>query len=304
MLKRTRLSLAVGAVFGAGFVGFAPQALAQTAPAQTMDKVEITGSLIRRIEGETSQPITVLKASDLEKAGVTNAEQALQFVAQNQGATTSSQSAGVSNGGAAYANLRSLGDGRTLVLLNGKRIVNNPYSALSVDLNTIPLVAIDRIEVLADGASATYGTDAIAGVVNFITRKEYQGFNIGANYQVPQESGGKMYILDAGGGYGSLNSDGWNVYGGVTYRKQDPLAATQRDFSKTAYLPNRGFDKTSPTTFPANYSQGLVKRSIRPHRTVRRLPCTCRGTSVTLPAGLTTLHTSIPFWSRSKCPRS
>ena len=118
-------------------------------------------------------------------------------------------------------------------------MVNNPYNggvAQSVDLNTIPLVAIDRIEVLADGASAIYGTDAIAGVINFITRKEYQGFNIGANYQIPQQSGGKLYIVDAAGGYGSLAKDGWNVFGGVTYRNQDSLAATDRGFSSTAYI--------------------------------------------------------------------
>ena len=268
MFKKTRLGLAVSAAFGVGLTGFAPHALAQAQPQpQQLDRVEVTGSLIKRLESETYQPVTTLKASDLEKAGVTNAEQALQFVTQNGATTTSTSSVGASVGGAAFANLRSLGDGRTLVLLDGKRVTNNPYNggvAQSVDLNTIPLVAIDRIEVLADGASAIYGTDAIAGVVNFITRKEYQGFNIGANYQIPQQSGGKLYIVDASGGYGSLSKDGWNVFGGVTYRKQDPLAATERSFSSTAYMPQHGFDKTSPTTFPANYSQGNAIEATNP----------------------------------------
>ncbi len=86
MLKRTKLSLAVSAALSAGLVGFAPGAFAQAQPtAQQLDRVEVTGSLIKRIEGETSQPVTTLNVSDLEKAGVTNAEQAVQFITQQQG---------------------------------------------------------------------------------------------------------------------------------------------------------------------------------------------------------------------------
>ena len=126
-------------------------------------------------------------------------------------------------------------------------------------------------------------------MINFITRKEYQGFNIGANYQIPQQSGGKMYIIDAAGGYGSLAKDGWNVYGGVTYRNQEALAATDRAFANTAYLPNRGFDKTSPTTFPANYSQGNAsKRRIPVPRVARTRRFMFRATSATSPAASTT----------------
>ena len=93
MFKKTRLGLAVSAAFGVGLTGFAPHALAQAqAQPQQLDRVEVTGSLIKRLESETYQPVTTLKASDLEKAGVTNAEQALQFVTQNQAATTSTSS--------------------------------------------------------------------------------------------------------------------------------------------------------------------------------------------------------------------
>ena len=93
----------------------------------------------------------------------------------------------------AYADLRSLGAQRTLVLLNGKRVVSNPFSSVAVDLNTLPLAAVHRIETLPDGASATYGTDAIAGVINFITRKDYKGVTVGAEVQIPEESGGEVY---------------------------------------------------------------------------------------------------------------
>ncbi len=109
----------------------------------------------------------------------------------------------------------------------------------AVNLQQIPFAAIERVEVLREGASAIYGTDAVAGVINFITRKDYQGFNIGANYH-PQQSGGKLYIVDASGGYGSLAKDGWNVFGGVTYRKQDALKATDRDFASSAVIPDKG----------------------------------------------------------------
>lgn len=258
MLNRTKLSLAVSAALGAGLIGFAPGAIAQTqAQPQTMDRVEVTGSLLRRIEGETSLPVTTLNMGELERAGVTNAEQAVKFVQQSQAATVSSTTVSGTNGGASYANLRALGSGRTLVLLNGKRVVNNPFASAAVDLNTLPMSSIDRIEVLSDGASATYGTDAIAGVINFITRKEYQGITVGGEAQLPEEGGGEVYVANLLGGIGNLGTQGWNVYGGFNYRKQQPLGGTERDFMKSSFIPSHGFDGTSPTTFPANYSQNV-----------------------------------------------
>jgi iron complex outermembrane recepter protein len=251
MLKRTKLSLAVGAAFSAGLVGFTPVAVAQS----TMDRVEITGSLIKRIEGETSLPVTTLSISDLEKAGVTNAEQAVKFITQQQGGTVTSGSVSGTNGAASYADLRSLGANRTLVLLNGRRVVQNPFSVTAVDLNTLPTSSLERIEVLADGASATYGTDAIAGVINFITLKEYQGVTIGGEMQLPEQGGGEIYLANLLGGYGNLATQGWNVYGGLNYRKQQPLNGTERDFMQSSWIPSHGFNGLSPTTFPANYSQ-------------------------------------------------
>ena len=256
MLKRTKLSLAVGAALSAGLTGFVPVSLAQTpTPTVRQDRVEITGSLIKRIEGETSLPVVTLSVSELEKAGVTNAEQAVKFITQQQGGAVSSGSVSAGNGGAAYADLRSLGFNRTLVLLNGKRVVNNPFSSAAVDLNTLPTSVIDRIEVLPDGASATYGTDAIAGVINFITRKEYQGVTVAGEAQIPEEGGGEIYVASVLGGFGNLATQGWNVYGGLNYRTQKPLNGTERDFMQSSFIPSQGFNGTSPTTFPANYSQ-------------------------------------------------
>jgi iron complex outermembrane recepter protein len=266
MLKKSRLSLAVSAAFGAGLVGFAPHALAQ-APApssQQLDRVEITGSLIKRSQSETALPVTTITVEELKKAGVTTAEQAMSFIAENQSVTNSARSVGTSNGGASYVDLRGLGPSRTLVLLNGQRVVNNPYTAQAVDLNTLPTVAIERIEVLRDGASAVYGTDAIAGVVNIITRKEYEGISVAGQGTWPQENGGEQYSANILGGIGSLSKQGWNVFGGFTYTKQEALKATDRDYTGTGLVLDKGLAKTSGTSFPGNYSQSSTGVATNP----------------------------------------
>ncbi len=261
MFKKSRISQALLVAFGGSVAlgGFHGAAQAQ--------RVEITGSSIRSISSETALPITVLKVDDLAKAGVTNAQQALQFVASNQSAITTANSVGASNGGASFADLRGLGSARTLVLVNGKRMVNNAYNGgtSAVDLNTIPFGAVERIEVLNDGASAIYGSDAIAGVVNFITRREYQGLTLNGSIVEPGASGGgQVWDIGATGGYGSLTDQGWNIFGGITYRKQDPLKSTDRDFAKTSFIPDRGVNKTSPTSFPANYTQANLTGTYNP----------------------------------------
>lgn len=249
MLKMRALDKALLLAFGT--------AVASTLPAQA--QVTITGSSIRQISSETALPVTVLKSEDLAKAGVTNAEQALAFVTSNQSATNSAVSVGYTNGGASFADLRGLGPARTLVLLNGKRLVMNPYNsgeASAVDLNTIPYGAVDRIEVLNDGASAIYGSDAIAGVVNFITKTEYQGLNLTGSTSLPTNSGGgQVYDIGVTGGIGSLSDQKWNLFGGLSYRKQRALSALDRGFASSSEIPDRGVFYSSFTTFPANYYQ-------------------------------------------------
>jgi iron complex outermembrane recepter protein len=226
--------------------------------AASVDKIEVTGSLIKRIEGEAALPVTVISLEELAKAGVTNAEQAVKLIAQQQGGTVTSGSVSSTNGAASYANLRSLGAQRTLVLLNGKRIVSNPFSSVAVDLNTLPLAAVQRIEVLSDGASATYGTDAIAGVINFITHKDFRGVTISGEAQVPQDEGGEQYKTDILAGIGNLAKQGWNVNVAFSYRENKPMFGTDREFSRSSFIPQFGLNGLSPTTFPANYSQGAL----------------------------------------------
>jgi iron complex outermembrane receptor protein len=106
------------------------------------------------------------------------------------------------------------------------------FDGSAPDLNMIPMAAIDRIEVLRDGASALYGTDAIGGVINFITRKEYQGATVTLGADVPQHAGGKSQNANAGFGFGDLQEQGFNVLGFVDFQKQDRITGSQRPFNK------------------------------------------------------------------------
>ena len=264
MFKKTKVCSGLTLAFGGSLALSALPVLAQQAV--QFDRIEVTGSSIKRLADEQSLPVTVLKADDLAKSGVTNAEQAMSFVTANQSATVSSSSVGASNGGSSFADLRGLGASRTLTLVNGQRMVNNPYLSAAVDINALPFGAVDRIEVLTDGASAIYGTDAIAGVVNFITRKEYKGASVFADGSWPTSTPGDGRQASYGGtlGFGSLATDGWNIFGGVSYRLQEALAAKDRDYAKTAYIPSEGYNKTSGTTFPATYTQSGVSGSFNP----------------------------------------
>ena len=150
-----------------------------------------------------------------------------------------SRSIGASTGGGSLADLRGLGiqssANKTLVLLNGRRLSNSPISGYEggVDLSAIPLASIDRIEVLRDGASSLYGTDAIGGVINFILRRDYTGIELAAEGQWPQESGGgDEHRFTALAGWGNLDKDRFNIMGSIDYRKQKVLLASEREFAR------------------------------------------------------------------------
>lgn len=250
MFKKTKVStgvlVALGGVLLAG---------SMPAMAQSPQRIEVTGSLIKRLASEAAVPISTLRAEDLEKAGATNAEQIVALIVQQQGGTVTSTSVSGTNGAAAYASLRNLGAARTLVLINGKRMISNPFASQAVDLNSIPLGAIERVETLADGASSVYGTDAVAGVINFIMKKSYSGFIVDGALSKTQEGGGDVTTVNLVGGFGDLAKQGFNVYGAINFRDQKPLGGTERDFMRTSFIPERGFNGLSPTAFPANYSQ-------------------------------------------------
>ncbi|MEI8031613.1 MAG: TonB-dependent receptor [Comamonadaceae bacterium] len=253
-----RTKLCTGLVIAFGGLAIAPGAVfAQDST--TLQRVEITGSSIKRfVDTDTALPISIISADELRQTGINSTEGALAKVVSSQSMQGSSQSVGSGTAGAAYANMRGLGSNKTLVLLNGRRVAAFAFSSSSVDLNSIPFAAVDRIEVLRDGASAIYGTDAIGGVINFITKKNYQGIDATVNYSRPQKDGGKKQGFALSAGVGDLDKDGYNIWFAADKQKNDKIAATQRDFGATGVIESKGLLLTSGTTFPGNFTQGTL----------------------------------------------
>lgn len=229
---------------------------------KTLDRMTVTGSRIQRTDIEAALPITIIQRAEIDAQGITSAEQLLQQlnIASN-GPDSLSANSGVAppgtrgNNGVSGANLRGQGADATLVLLNGRRVAAHGLAGQVVDLNSIPFAAIERVEVLRDGASAVYGTDAIGGVINFITRKNYQGYSINAGADVTQQGGGNIYNASLLGGWGDLDTDHWNVWAAVNVKKNKILRGNQRDFANS-FQPERGLGPDTRGTPFANVVTG------------------------------------------------
>ena len=218
-----------------------------------LQEIVVTGSMIKRVNAETAEAITILKADDLKAQGIENVEQVMNQLTSSNTSVNVASAIGTFSGGGTYANLRGLGNGRTLVLLDGQRLANNAFNGLGVDLSGIPFSAIDSVEVLREGASALYGSDAIAGVINFKTKKDYQGGQIQINFDHPQEAGGGSGEADFSFGHGDLANDGYNFMITGTYSKQQELQASQRAFSAQGFNPGGGVTATNyPGSWPGN----------------------------------------------------
>ena len=221
-----------------------------------MEQIVVTGSMIKRTNAETAEAITVISADSLRDMGITSTEQALQQIASNQSTVLTSTTVSTwGTGGASAADLRGLGEGKTLVLLDGQRLANNVVLGNAVDLNGIPFAAIERIEVVREGASALYGSDAIAGVINFITKKDFNAGQVNVMGSHPQQSGGSGSNADITWGKGNLGSDGYNFMIAGNFTKQNELRATQRSFSSTGFNATRGLENQNGPlgTFPGSY---------------------------------------------------
>jgi iron complex outermembrane receptor protein len=217
-------------------------------------KVAVTGSSIKGVASQSASPITVIRADDLAKQGVTTVEEALTKVSANQAGFSTAQNVGSSYTEGSSANLRALGTDKTLILLNGRRLAYSPFSTSTTNLNIIPMAMVDRIEILRDGASAIYGADAIAGVINFITKKSFEGLNISAGFIQPEQSGGDKQDISIFGGYGDLDEQGFNLMGVIDYRRSNDIMAKDRKVSRRGDLiPELGLDGTSGNGFPANF---------------------------------------------------
>ena len=207
----------------------AQEATTEASSTTTLDRLEVTGSRIRGADMETQQPIITIGREDIEKQGFTSVADVLQNLT-SAGSPAIARSEALASGenvGGYYVDIRNLGATRTLVLVNGRRLgaTTGGYQ----DLSQIPMSAIDRIEVLKDGASAIYGSDAIAGVVNVITRKRFEGAEASAYLGQTGEGDGdtKQYSFTVGSA-----SDRGGVTLSVEYSKEDPISAADRWFSK------------------------------------------------------------------------
>jgi iron complex outermembrane receptor protein len=227
-----------------------------TASAQETQRIEITGSSIKRIDAETALPVQVLTRQDIQKSGATNVEQLMLTLGANtsSGAQMANAASGATTGSISSISLRGLTSIRTLVLVNGRRVA--PYGigfvgdSVSVDVGSIPIAMIDRVEVLKDGASAVYGSDAIAGVVNFILRRDFAGAELQLDAGDTEHGGAASQRAAASFGFG--DGQRWNVMLSGSFQKDGALFGRDRDFASVGFsLPN-GNDPTSFHTFPAN----------------------------------------------------
>ncbi len=223
LLATSLSSLMIGAV-----VAHADEAAAdaEASEAMAMDEVVVTGSRIKRKDLTGVGPVTVLSQEMIKSTGITNMETLLQRLPASAGFGGNQTAAyWVSNGwGTPQVNLRGLGINRTLVLLNGRRIVNGGTGAnSSVDLSMIPMSIVRQIEVLKDGASAIYGADAVAGVVNIITDSDFNGLEASAKFGITEKGDGEEYLADLTWG---VSNDRGNLVASVSYQdnKPSPLA--------------------------------------------------------------------------------
>jgi iron complex outermembrane receptor protein len=227
-IRRSLLAVAATSVATTGL--FSSVALA--ADEQKVERIEVTGSRIQRQDMETASPVTIISSEAIRAEGFTSVDQLLQAQTSMAGAAVGS-STNNGAGGVAQVDLRGMGAQRTLVLLNGRRMVNSGSGAdSSVDLNSIPVAMISRVEILKDGASAVYGSDAIAGVVNIITKKDFEGFQLDVTGSSTSESDGETGEIS--GLYG-FNTDSGNYTIGAAYSKRESVIQSDRSWTTPGY---------------------------------------------------------------------
>ncbi|MGJ7914928.1 TonB-dependent receptor [Massilia sp. LXY-6] len=248
MFKEKTLSRSVRVMFaGALGVGLLGQALAQESD-KPIARVEVTGSSIKRADVEGSLPVQMVSAADIKRSGATNTAELLTTLSSNSmvGAVNGAEGAGQSTYGLSSASLRGLGASKTLVLVNGRRLGNYATDGTSVDVNSIPLASIDHVEVLKDGASGVYGSDAIGGVINFITRQNFSGVELNGYTSASRYGGGQTHKASVLAGFGDFDADRYNFTLSADVSKEDAIFGRQRGYAKNGWN-NNGFRDASAT---------------------------------------------------------
>lgn len=205
------------------------------------DEIVVTGSRIRRTKFAASAPVEVVDRAQLERTGATNLGDVIQDITTSQGSGSQGNMTqnGIAASGTVTVNLRGLGEGATLVLVNGRRVNPSGASVDSnvTDLSTIPLAAVERIEILKAGASAIYGADAVGGVVNIITRKNFSGFRIETDGQATSRFDQNDFTGSAAFG---ASAERARVMVAGSYLRRGELTADERDWTKGSYISTQG----------------------------------------------------------------
>lgn len=236
------------------------QVLAQTPtdePARQLGTIQVTGSRLSRTDAETPAPVQVITREEIARSGAVTLTEVMQKLPANNFGTSNENDAARTHGSGGVS-LRGLGAGATLVLINGRRVAPLGFSAsfspgTFVDLNQIPIGMVERVEVLLDGASAIYGSDAVAGVVNIILRRSYRGAEVAAGYGRSTHGDATQRQASVMLGFGDLGADGYNVFAGLSHLDQDPVKNVERWHSQSADY--RGFglaDFRSTYSYPGN----------------------------------------------------
>lgn len=245
----------------AGLLVMAAPAVAQQAtPAQDdeaseVEEIVVTGSRIRRDPANTPAPIITVQREQLLETGLPTVIDYLATIPalSNSLVPSDTTGAGLNDGGLEFANLRSLGAGRTLTLIDGRRHVGSAAGTLSVDVSTIPRLLIENIEIITGGASSVYGADAVSGVINYTLRRDYEGLEIDANYGELTEGGDSATRRVSALGGINLFDDRLNIYAFAEYEKADEVRTSDLDwFARARVALGVDADPTNAAIGPAN----------------------------------------------------
>ncbi|KFA41273.1 TonB-dependent receptor [Xylella fastidiosa] len=233
----------------------------ETNAASNLERITVTGSNIPRTDTETASPVQIVTREDIARSGRATVGEYLQtLTSDGQGSIPKNFGNGFAMGGSGIS-LRGLGAGSTLVLINGRRIASyglaDDGQKLFADLSSIPMDAVERVEVLKDGASSIYGSDAIAGVVNIILRNDFQGALVSASYGLSGYRDGHTPKATMTAGVGNLASDGWNALVSVDVGKSDGIMTSDRKDRKWI-----GTGDTRPWGYDLANSQQFLRGAI------------------------------------------
>ncbi|RTR34170.1 TonB-dependent receptor [Shewanella atlantica] len=254
MLPNSKLAKAVrfALITGAATAALSAPAVYAAIDDEKVERIQVTGSRIKRTDMEGSSPVTTITAADMEKTGEMSVADVLRRSNLNTFGSYS-ESSGSSWQSQSNISLRGAGADRTLVLLNGKRMPGSPtMGGTAVNLNTIPTAAIERIEVLSDGASAVYGSDAVAGVVNIILKKDFEGLEVSGTASSPEQDGGEEWKTHVIGG---TSSDKGSLTFSFEHQNREIIYQRDRWFSSST---NIMADKYSDTTGVSAYARNFL----------------------------------------------